>query len=401
MFTWKKKTTEQERTEGIKGIGRSALRKGCHAGSTKWTGFRLTANTAKDISDADAGCVNPANGSTNRHGRIAEKQSGAEKPLRIIGWGGFSGAIICGGNGPMSEMYTRADLRHIAEYMIDDLRECEDGTVTTTAELAANQGYDDLEMDDLEVLHNELLRTAKANKITLDMFEYEGKEEGLPFSLEFVVRNKRAQIKCPYCGSKDTARYVYGYPAFTEKMKKNLDNGKWVLGGCCIRSVKMNGKTIRVEPSRCYNECKKDFGTEPILITPKKELAEDYRDIVTAIKFSIGGFFEGHTEITIKKNKNGAEVNVTGFRLNKIDEMIPEQRQITSAKWNKIVNTLYGSMYLHEWKKRFEDPCVMDGTQWSLDIKLTNNRGRHYYGSNAYPPYCPELKKIFRRFAKF
>ena len=40
----------------------------------------------------------------------------------------------------MSEMYTRADLRHIAEYMIDDLRECEDGTVTTTAELAANQG---------------------------------------------------------------------------------------------------------------------------------------------------------------------------------------------------------------------------------------------------------------------
>ena len=53
-------------------------------------------------------------------------------------------------------MYTRADLRHIAEYMIDDLRECEDGTVTTTAELAANQGYDDLEMDDHGVLHNEL-----------------------------------------------------------------------------------------------------------------------------------------------------------------------------------------------------------------------------------------------------
>ena len=41
----------------------------------------------------------------------------------------------------MSEMYTRADLRHVAEYMIDDLRECQDGTVTTTAELAANQGY--------------------------------------------------------------------------------------------------------------------------------------------------------------------------------------------------------------------------------------------------------------------
>ena len=94
-------------------------------------------------------------------------------------------------------------------------------------------------------------------------------------------------------------------------------------------------------------------------------------------------------------------VNVTGFHYNKPDEMIPDQRQITSAKWNKIVNTLYGGMYLHEWKKRFVDLNVMDGTQWSLDIKLTNNRSRHYYGSNAYPPYWPELKKIFREFAKF
>ena len=254
----------------------------------------------------------------------------------------------------MSDKYTKTDLRHIAEYMIDDLRECEDGTKTTTAELVTNQGYDDMGIDDLQVLHKELFRTAKANKITLDISEYEGKEEGLPFSREFVVRNKRAQIKCPYCGSKDTARYIYGYPAFTEKMQKNLDNGKWALGGCCISIVKMNGKTIEVEPSRRCNECKKDFGTEPILITPKKELAEDYRDIVTAIKFSIGGFFEGHTEITIKKNKNGAVVNVTGVHLNKPDEMIPYQRQITSAKWNRIVNTLYGSMYLHEWKKNLK-----------------------------------------------
>ena len=221
----------------------------------------------------------------------------------------------------MSDKYTKADLRHIAEYMIDDLRECEDGTTTTIAELVKNQGYDDMGMDDLQVLHKELFRIAKANKITLDMSENEGKEEGLPFSREFVVKNKRAQIKCPYCGSKDTARYIYGYPAFTEKMQKNLDNGKWALGGCCIRSVKMNGKTIRVEPSRRCNECKKDFGTEPILITPKKELAEDYRDIVTAIKFSIGGFFQGHTEITVKKNKNGAVVDVMSTRFYEKNEI--------------------------------------------------------------------------------
>lgn len=45
----------------------------------------------------------------------------------------------------MSEKYSKADLRHIAEDMIEDLRECEDGTITTTGRLARDYGYDDME----------------------------------------------------------------------------------------------------------------------------------------------------------------------------------------------------------------------------------------------------------------
>ena len=76
-------------------------------------------------------------------------------------------------------------------------------------------------------------------------------------------------------------------------------------------------------------------------------------------------------------------------------------KQISSVKWQNIVNKLYTQLYLHEWKKKYENPTVLDGTQWQLDINLTNGRVRHYYGSNAYPPYWTELKKIFRQFAKF
>ena len=49
----------------------------------------------------------------------------------------------------MSEKYSKADLRHIAEDMIEDLRECEDGTITTTGRLARDYGYDDMETFDL------------------------------------------------------------------------------------------------------------------------------------------------------------------------------------------------------------------------------------------------------------
>ena len=150
-------------------------------------------------------------------------------------------------------------------------------------------------------------------------------------------------------------------------------------------------------PARHCNKCRKDFASAPILITPKKNLAEDYRDIVTSIKFYVGGFFKGRTEVTITRNDNGAMVQVMRFP-NGIEA--PEDKQITPVKWRKIVNALYGQLYLHEWKKEYVDPCVLDGLQWGLGIRLTNRRVRHYYGSNDYPPYWSELKKIFGIFVK-
>ena len=40
----------------------------------------------------------------------------------------------------MSERYSKSDIREIAEYLVEDLRECEDGTVTTTGRLARASG---------------------------------------------------------------------------------------------------------------------------------------------------------------------------------------------------------------------------------------------------------------------
>ena len=189
----------------------------------------------------------------------------------------------------------------------------------------------------------------------------------------------------PHCGSTNTARYLNGYPAFNEELQKKLDERKMVLGGCCINIVHVNDRRVEVMPTRRCNKCKKDFGKPPILKTRNGVSAEDYRDIVESIKYSAGGFHEGHTEITITKNDNGAFVNVEQFLIGDLD--IPEDRQITPAKWQKIVNTLYNQLYLHEWEKKHVDPLVLDGTQWSLDIKLTNERKREYYGSNEYSPY--------------
>ena len=65
--------------------------------------------------------------------------------------------------------------------------------------------------------------------------------------MQFV--SKKPSV-CPVCRSKKIAEYMYGMPAYSEKLKKELDEGKIILGGCCITDQ---------DPSFACQECKTDF----------------------------------------------------------------------------------------------------------------------------------------------
>lgn len=206
----------------------------------------------------------------------------------------------------------------------------------------------------------------------------------------------RTYYRCPRCGSSNTARFIYGYPQYDEEMQRKLDAGKIVLGGCCFPAVEIEGGVVSLAPDRRCNACKKDFGTPPVLIERKTGAAEDYRDIVTAITLSVGGFLSGWTKITIKKNKAGAAVDVLAMRPSVSEDDIVPDRQMTAGEWDKFVDILYGKMNLHEWKKRYSIPGVLDGTQWKLEIKMSKGRKRTYEGDNEYPPYWRALLKVFK-----
>jgi len=44
----------------------------------------------------------------------------------------------------------------------------------------------------------------------------------------------RKPRRCPACGAARVATVLYGLPAFSERLKADLDAGRIVLGGCCI-----------------------------------------------------------------------------------------------------------------------------------------------------------------------
>ena len=291
-------------------------------------------------------------------------------------------------------MRTRAELRHISEELIDEIREMDDGSKATLIDVLEVSGYDMNEFDSEELmeLNDQLFRTAKAYHIKLDMSGHEGMDEGLPYHLEFIVKNRRAQIKCPRCGSKNTARILYGMPAYSEEMERKLNDGKLYLGGCLVTDH---------DPARHCNECYRNFATPPVI--EKDGVIEDYRDIVTGISFSCGGYFGGETSLEIKSTKAGimVRVNSNSFDLEKYpDNLYPMEYKITELRWQRLINKLYTELYVHEWKKKYVDYDILDGEQWNLEISLTGRRKRTYYGSNDYPPYWKELNQLLKPFMR-
>ena len=92
----------------------------------------------------------------------------------------------------MSKDYTSEELHDIAEKLIEDLRDCEDGTKMSTHWLLKEAGYDIEEFDvyDLFEIHNALFEAAERNEITLDMSAYDDQVVGLPFNLYYIVKNE-------------------------------------------------------------------------------------------------------------------------------------------------------------------------------------------------------------------
>ncbi|MBX7170925.1 MAG: hypothetical protein K1X72_08210 [Pyrinomonadaceae bacterium] len=57
-------------------------------------------------------------------------------------------------------------------------------------------------------------------------------------------------VKCPKCNSTRIAQFRYGLPEFTPELKKQIDEGKIVLGGCEIWAD---------NPTHFCNDCRKEF----------------------------------------------------------------------------------------------------------------------------------------------
>ena len=197
--------------------------------------------------------------------------------------------------------------------------------------------------------------------------------------------------KCPRCGSSNVADILRGLPVFSEELEKAIADHKIILGGCCVTGN---------DPSAHCNTCGKDFGKPPFVRKRKSQAQNNPRellpDVITGILFSEGGYFGGHDQVEIT-TEDGKRIS-TYLHFPDVSE--PYTKEITDAQWKRLMDTLFKRLCIHEWKKRYVDPYVCDGTQWELELKLT--QGRHYtiYGSNDFPALYKDLVRAFMPFMK-
>lgn len=173
--------------------------------------------------------------------------------------------------------------------------------------------------------------------------------------------------KCPKCGSKNSVKIVYGMPSY--ELFQEAEAGKVKLGGCVI---------IEGNPEYFCKDCEYEWNRE-------QAIDEAYSKI-KIIKASVGGYFGGYYDVIIDLTNLETTWNFGEGGTEKTSK-----KSIHSSTAKDFIEQLK-MIKLLNWKAKYIEPYVYDGTQWSVEI-ITDGRTIRKYGDNKFP----EEWELFQR----
>ena len=175
---------------------------------------------------------------------------------------------------------------------------------------------------------------------------------------------------------KITIRIVYGLPSYDLFLEGEA--GKVKLGGCCIEE-----NSPEYFCKDCNNEWNKD-----------QAIDKAYKQI-KGIKASVGGFFGGSYLVVV--DLEGLNISWISWGGGKEEETYEKNIKINTAE--RFIDQLK-SVNLLNWKRKYEEPGVKDGTQWQVEI-FREGRDLVKSGDNAFPDewgaFCSAIAKLSDR----
>lgn len=127
-------------------------------------------------------------------------------------------------------------------------------------------------------------------------------------------------MRCPRCGSENTAKILYGMPSFDGTLEAKIEAGKVKLGGCCINEL---------SPEGYCNDCKQEFATPPVIIKEDGTI-EDIRDAIISVYFLDGCFYGAYKGVKFEKREDKILLSVS-----LLYSMETHSEEITEKEWKK------------------------------------------------------------------
>jgi len=107
-------------------------------------------------------------------------------------------------------------------------------------------------------------------------------------------------------------------------------------------------------------------------------------------RLSIGGYFGSSYSLELKSQDITYETFGDGYELENSEIIRP-----TLAQLEQFLKKIK-EIGIWEWKKRYSNPHILDGTSWSVSIEYEGKRFKSS-GSNAYPESFNKITKIVRQ----
>ena len=127
---------------------------------------------------------------------------------------------------------------------------------------------------------------------------------------------------------------------------------------------------------------------------------EEFKDKLIRFYFSIGGFFGGYYNVELIKNDTKIKYIFSHSIKGNEDEYEFSEKQL-----NYFLEKIFNE-YILNWKNKYDNNNILDGTQWKLEMEFKDLPKFESYGSNEYPSnwkmflsiiykYFPQMNEIY------
>lgn len=149
------------------------------------------------------------------------------------------------------------------------------------------------------------------------------------------------------------------------------------------------GPDVKISVYRDYIEAAKEYFEEqgweyePSKEDIKDQEFNDKLDQVESIEVEYGGFFGGGVGLTITFDGEDIRANRIA-RPYSADSDMTDKDEFEGMRRKELLDELK-DLHIGEWASDYDNPYVLDGTQWTVVFKYAKGRKREFRGSNKYP----------------